>query len=99
MHDEDQEYPERYEDDADDGDPKRTGTTHRPATSISLSPTSTVLRLSGTGPLFYINLNIMNWEQKTKKILMFMNIWNENITHLNATVGMSVMSFSRSCSC
>ena len=56
MHDEDKEYPERDEDDADDGDSKRTGTTHRATASISLS--ATVLGLSRTGSLLYINLKL-----------------------------------------
>ena len=37
MHDEDKEYPERDEDDADDGDSERTGTTHRATAFVSLS--------------------------------------------------------------
>ena len=59
MHDEDKEYPERDEDDADDGDPERTGATDWATASVSLSSTSsTVMGLSRTGSLLYINLQI-----------------------------------------
>ena len=57
MHDEDKEYPERDEDDADDGDSERTGTTHGATASVNLS-SSTVLGLSRTGALLYINLQM-----------------------------------------